>query len=99
MKLPKKEHEQAQAKILKFLFDKGEAARIEELCQVIPSPKSETEYHCDVLLEKGWIRDARLPLGMTSGEGPVSGFVITAGGRKHVMENGDSPEAGPASAA
>ncbi len=76
-----------QFKILKFLFDRGEPARCEEVFQILKSPKSEAEYHCDVLREKRLIALVSMPIHMTFvGEGPVEGFQITAPGRKYIME-------------
>jgi hypothetical protein len=77
-----------QFKILKFLFDRGQPARCEEVFQVLASPKSETEYHCDVLREKRMIALVSMPIHMTFvGEGAVEGFEITSGGRKHIMDS------------
>ena len=77
-----------QLKILKFLFDRGQPARCAEVFQHLAAPKSEAEYHCDVLREQRLIDSIVMPVHMTYvGEGNVNGFEINEKGRKHIMEN------------
>jgi len=76
-----------QFKILKFLFDRGQPARCEEVFQQLAAPKSEAEYHCDVLREQRLIDSVAMPVHMKYvGEGDISGFQINEKGRKHIME-------------
>jgi hypothetical protein len=87
MTTKQEKHENIQLNILNHLFKKGQPARIEELCGVAESSKSETEYHCEQLAEKQRIANVAVPKGMTMvGEGDVRGWEITSGGRKFIME-------------
>jgi DNA-binding MarR family transcriptional regulator len=88
MSTKQEKYKETQLNILKHLFKLGTPARIEELCGIAQSSKSETEYHCDQLVEKGWIHSTRVPKGMTrQGEGDVWGWEISSSGKKHIMES------------
>jgi len=77
-----------QLKILKFLFDRGEPVFATEVFQLLATPKSEAEYHTDILREQGLINHITMPIHMTRlGEDPFPGFEINAKGRKHIMES------------
>ena len=77
-----------QLKILKFLFDRGEITRCEEVFQLLAGPKSEAEYHCDILREQKLIDCKTVPRGMAFiNEDSIPGFSINAKGRKHIMES------------
>lgn len=77
-----------QLQILQFLFDQGKIVDCAEVFHILPTAKkSEAEYHCDVLLERGLVSKNQLPGNfMLIGEEPRSGYVITSKGRKHIME-------------
>jgi len=77
-----------QLKILKFLFDRGQITRCEEVFQLLACPKSEAEYHCDILREQKLIDCQTVPRGMMlMHEDSIPGFAINAKGRKYIMES------------
>jgi SOS-response transcriptional repressor LexA len=88
MENKQEKYKELQSKIINHLFKSGRPARIEEICGIIQASKSEAEYHCEQLGEKGWANHIRVPKGMTTmGEGDVLGWEISSSGRKHVMES------------
>jgi hypothetical protein len=76
------EYERIQGEILKFLFDNAKPTQFEEISILTKKPKSETEYHLDVLKGKGFIGVRQIILGNQA----VRVFEITALGRKTIME-------------
>jgi hypothetical protein len=76
------EYKKIQRVILKFLFDSATLATLDEICSLTKKPKSEAEYHCDELRVAGLIGNAQ----KISGGALVRGFIITAKGRKEIME-------------
>ena len=83
MSADKTEYKKIQGQILKHLFDKAKAEKFTEITALTKNPESEAQYHCDVLTEQGFIAAQRVSIG---GGHTVAGYVITALGRKEVME-------------
>jgi len=76
------EYKKIQGEILKLLFDNAKLTTFNEISALTKKPKSETEYHLDVLKGQGLIQNK-----LSVGGGVVTrGFEITAGGRKTIME-------------
>jgi DNA-binding Lrp family transcriptional regulator len=82
MSANKEEYVKIQGEILKFLFDNAKATTFGEISDLTKKPKSETEYHLDVLKADGLIQNRFV----MSGSAAVRGFEITARGRKAIME-------------
>lgn len=82
MKPDKSEYPKIQQAILQFLFDEAKATAFSAIVALINKPESETRYHCDVLATQQVIAGQNVKVGTQF----VSGYVITAAGRKRIME-------------
>lgn len=77
------EYKQIQATILKHLFDKAESVSETSIQELIKKPVSETQYHLEVLANKGLIVHKSEVRGGVS----YSVYRINQNGRKTIMES------------
>ena len=82
MKTDKAEYPQIQQSILQFLFDRARATTFGDIVKLVGKPESEARYHCDVLVSQRVIAGESVRVGSQI----VGGYVITAAGRKRIME-------------
>jgi Fic family protein len=82
MSANKEEYKKLQGEILKFLFDNAKMTTFGEISDLTKKPKSETEYHLDVLKAQGLIQ----PKVAVNAGVVIRGFEITPIGRKVIME-------------
>jgi DNA-binding Lrp family transcriptional regulator len=82
MKPDKTEYPKIQQSILQFLFDQAKATTFTAIVNLVNKPESEVRYHCDVLAGQQVITGESVRVG----SGFVGGYVITAAGRKRIME-------------
>ena len=82
MSADKTEYKKIQFAILKLLFNNARATSLADITKMTQKPKSDTQYHCDVLTEQRLIQSVSVPVG----ERFTDGFSITVLGRKTIME-------------
>ena len=77
-----KEFKELQNKIIKYLFDSGKPANLEEICKLTGKSVSESKYHCETIAADG---KAEIHDGFCAGD--KWSVELTPLGRSYVMED------------
>jgi len=82
-------------RILEYLFREGQAMTVEEITDVIGCPKSETDYHCELLRNGKFLDRVRFHGDQRRLYGPDLGYGITQKGREWIIQKLVEQGAGP----